>query len=189
MADIDTLMQDLECLEKAALESPRNTLVPLTRWTDAAIRAVPVLSAELRRLQTVIKTGGAMYRAERAAMGIPGGIDEGAIVAASETVSAQQARIRELEAERDRLRKLFDDAGQGEHNVLALVDHYQDAAIAAQARIRALTEALREAVACPQLECNEIPICDDADEPAPPGEECASCRLRERLRTALEGVP
>jgi len=28
-------------------------------------------------------------------------------------------------AEADRLRKLFDAAGQGEHNVLALVDHYQ----------------------------------------------------------------
>ena len=28
-------------------------------------------------------------------------------------------------AEADRLRRLFDDAGQGEHNVLALIDHYQ----------------------------------------------------------------
>ena len=31
--------------------------------------------------------------------------------------------------------KLFDDAGQGEHNVLALVDHYRERAINADARI------------------------------------------------------
>jgi hypothetical protein len=42
-------------------------------------------------------------------------------------------RNRELLAERDsaraevaRLQKLFDDAGEGEHNVLALLDHYMD---------------------------------------------------------------
>ena len=28
----------------------------------------------------------------------------------------------------ERLRKIFDDAGQGEHNVLALVEHYQECA-------------------------------------------------------------
>ena len=38
------------------------------------------------------------------------------------------ARVRAAEAERDRLRALFDEAGQGEHNVLALVDHYQEEA-------------------------------------------------------------
>lgn len=31
--------------------------------------------AEVVRLRTVIRTGGAMYRAERAVMGIPGGVD------------------------------------------------------------------------------------------------------------------
>jgi hypothetical protein len=52
-----------------------------------------------------------------------------------------------LEAEVARFRKLFDDAGQGEHNVLALVDHYQecvieadDRAAGAQARIAELEE-------------------------------------------------
>jgi hypothetical protein len=34
--------------------------------------------AEAARLREVIRTGGAMYRAERAALGIPGGIDPGA---------------------------------------------------------------------------------------------------------------
>ena len=44
--------------------------------------------------------------------------------------------IAALVAEVERLRKIFDDAGQGEHNVLALIDHYQDAAIAADERAR-----------------------------------------------------
>ena len=34
-------------------------------------------------------------------------------------------RVAKAEAARDRLQKLFDDAGKGEHNVLALIDHYQ----------------------------------------------------------------
>lgn len=45
--------------------------------------------------------------------------------------------IAALVAEVERLRKIFDDAGQGELNVLALIDHYQDAAIAADERARA----------------------------------------------------
>ena len=47
-----------------------------------------------------------------------------------------------LRVERDRLIKLFDDAGQGEHNVLALVDHYQCSAIDAEARAARLEVAL-----------------------------------------------
>lgn len=43
----------------------------------------------------------------------------------------------EARAEVERLRKIFDDAGQGEFNILALIDHYQDAAIAADERARA----------------------------------------------------
>lgn len=40
-----------------------------------AREALPKLIAEVNRLRNVIKTGGAMYRAERAALGIPGGFD------------------------------------------------------------------------------------------------------------------
>ena len=47
-------------------------------------------------------------------------------------------------AEADRLRKLIDDAGHGEHNVLALLDHYQHQALAAAARLRAIRELLGE---------------------------------------------
>ena len=38
-------------------------------------------------------------------------------------------------AECERLRKLFDDAGAGEHNVLALIDHYQDEALKATSEL------------------------------------------------------
>lgn len=37
--------------------------------------AMSEAAAEVARLRTVIRTGGAAYRLERAAMGIPGGID------------------------------------------------------------------------------------------------------------------
>lgn len=45
-------------------------------------------------------------------------------------------------AEADRLRKLFDDAGQGEHNVLALIDHYQRNSMDADERLRAVRKLL-----------------------------------------------
>lgn len=51
-----------------------------------------------------------------------------------------------LAAEVARLRKLFDDAGQGEHDVLALVDHYQAEAIEAWGEVDRLREALE--IAC-----------------------------------------
>jgi hypothetical protein len=64
-----------------------------------------------------------------------------------DALDASDERIANLEAEVARFRKLFDDAGQGEHNVLALVDHYQecvieadDRAAGAQARIAELEE-------------------------------------------------
>lgn len=56
-------------------------------------------------------------------------------------------RAESAEAEVARLRKLFDDAGQGEHNVLALIDHYQRDAMVefdrrreAEARVKELEE-------------------------------------------------
>lgn len=51
----------------------------------------------------------------------------------------------EWKAEAVRLRKLFDDAGQGEHNVLALVDHYQEALLEERARLRAVQGELSKA--------------------------------------------
>jgi hypothetical protein len=51
-----------------------------------------------------------------------------------------------LRQERDRLLKLFEDAGQGEHNVLALIDHYQDSAISAEEMLRAARQQLSRAV-------------------------------------------
>lgn len=49
--------------------------------------------------------------------------------------------LERIRAEVDRLRKLFDDAGQGEHNVLALVEHYQAEMIKAQAEAEDATAA------------------------------------------------
>lgn len=40
--------------------------------------------------------------------------------------------------ESERLRKLFDDAGQGEHDVLALIDHYQERRQASDDELAAL---------------------------------------------------
>jgi hypothetical protein len=60
-------------------------------------------------------------------------------------LTAVRGELVRVEGERDHLLKLFDDAGQGEHNVLALVDHYQDAAMAATERERRLREALEYA--------------------------------------------
>lgn len=56
--------------------------------------------------------------------------------AEAEVVALRRQRD-ELVAEVSRLRALFDDAGQGEHNVLALVDHYQHESIEAADRLRA----------------------------------------------------
>lgn len=49
---------------------------------------------------------------------------------------ALRRELADAKAEVERLRKLFDDAGQGEHNVLALVDHY----IAETERLRAMCD-------------------------------------------------
>ena len=49
---------------------------------------------------------------------------------------AVEGELAAAVAERDRLRAIFDAAGQGEHNVLALVDHYQRGAIAADEWVR-----------------------------------------------------
>lgn len=54
-------------------------------------------------------------------------VDSGAHIS-GEAVRELVARVRAAEAELDRLRALFDDAGAGEHDVLALVDHYQEEA-------------------------------------------------------------
>lgn len=48
---------------------------PVYGSPSEVVAEVKRLRAELERARTVIRTGGAMYRAERARMGIPGGID------------------------------------------------------------------------------------------------------------------
>lgn len=64
-----------------------------------------------------------------------------------------------------RLRRIFDDAGQGEHNVLALIEHYQQMTIEADERaMLAYPKALQAAAAV--VTSTEIPVSvlDDAPE-------------------------
>jgi hypothetical protein len=82
---------------------------------------------------------------------------------------------RALLAEVDRLHKLFDDAGQGEHNVLALVEYYQDATAQADQRISSALALLEES-GC-ECECDHHP-----DERAPDCVVCLPCRIEEALR-------
>ena len=80
------------------------------------------------------------------------------------------AKLREA----DRLRKLFDDAGQGEHNVLALIDHYQRNSMDADERLRAVRCLLEEnGCECP---CDHHP-----DERGPDCEVCLACRIGEAV--------
>lgn len=80
----------------------------------------------------------------------------------------------EAVTERDRLRKIFDDAGQGEHNVLALIDYYQRNSNDAEERLRAVRLLLVE-YGCDCL-CDHRP-----DERSPDCEVCLACRLREAV--------
>lgn len=58
------------------------------------------LSKEILRLRRVIRTGGAMYRAERACMGIPGGLDPNDLRTTAERVSAE-AKVDPVASVRD----------------------------------------------------------------------------------------
>lgn len=63
--------------EHAAWLEDQETLADLEAANDwpLARKQLTAHRSEIRRLRTVIRTGGAAYRLERAAMGIPGGID------------------------------------------------------------------------------------------------------------------
>jgi len=77
-------------------------------------------------------------------------------------------------AEADRLRKLFDDAGQGEHNVLALIDHYQRNSMEADERLRVVRRLLEEnGCDCP---CDHHP-----DERGADCDMCLACRIGEAV--------
>lgn len=81
----------------------------------------------------------------------------------------------EWKSEADRLRKIFDDAGHGEHNVLALVEHYQRNSIDSDERLRAIRKLLEEH----GCDCQ----CDHhQDEHGPDCEVCLACRIGEAVR-------
>ena len=77
-------------------------------------------------------------------------------------------------SEANRLRKLFDDAGQGEHNVLALIDHYQRNSMESDERIRAVCKLLeRNGCEC-ECEHHREHHDDDCD-------RCLACRIGEAV--------
>lgn len=64
-------------------------------------------------------------------------------IAELEKLLATEASEREtvLAAEVARLKSIFDDAGQGEANVLGLIDHYQDCILELEKRVKELSAA------------------------------------------------
>lgn len=103
----------------------------------------------------------------------------------------------DAQAEVARLRKLFDDAGQGEHNVLALVDHYQADAMRMSAEVARLREALAASearaekllsrvVATAECGCARRQAALERVEPAPSlcskSDRCSFCRAAALVR-------
>jgi len=84
------------------------------------------------------------------------------------------AKLVSKAAEADRLRKLFDDAGEGQYNVLNLVESYQRNSMEADERLRVVRRLLEEnGCDCP---------CDHhADERGPDCEVCLACRIGEAV--------
>ncbi len=77
-------------------------------------------------------------------------------------------------AEADRLRKLFDDAGDGQYNVLNLVESYQRNSMEADERLRAVRKLL-EWNGC-ECECEHH--WEDHDDDC---DRCLACRIGEAI--------
>ncbi len=77
-------------------------------------------------------------------------------------------------SEADRLRKLFDDAGEGQYNVLNLVESYQRNSMEADERLRAVRKLLEDN-GC------ECPCDHHQDERGPDCEVCLACLVGEAV--------
>ncbi len=88
------------------------------------------LRAEVERLRDVIHTGGAMYRGERAAMGIPGGVDEDSVSLMRADLARARAEVEEHNGRLDGYRELGAKVAKAEQE--------RDEARASEARVRAL---------------------------------------------------
>lgn len=90
-------------------------------------------------------------------------------------VDADAVKIAmEWKAEADRLRKLFDDAGEGQYNVLNLVESYQRNSMEADERLRAVRKLL-EWNGC-ECECSHH--WEDHDDDC---DRCLACRIGEAV--------
>lgn len=77
-------------------------------------------------------------------------------------------------SEADRLRKLFDDAGEGQYNVLNLVESYQRNSMEADERLQAVRKLLEDN-GC------ECPCDHHQDERGPDCEVCLACLIGEAV--------
>lgn len=91
-----------------------------------------------------------------------------------ERLHAADRKAAAAEAEAARLQKLFDDAGQGEHNVLALVESYQSSLFAEEEKVGAVI-AILERNGC-DCDCEHDHESHDSD-----CERCLACRIAEAL--------
>lgn len=82
--------------------------------------------------------------------------------------------VAEKVAEADRLRKLFEDAGEGQYNVLHLVESYQRNSMEADERLRAVRKLL-EWNGC-ECECSHQ--WEDHDDDC---DRCLACRIAEAI--------
>jgi hypothetical protein len=131
-------------------ERPRVSIpARLDRDDDLVVsRYIDQAEAELRTLRARVES----YAMDLAALEGTNAANEGALRIQLERLHGERFRAESAEARIAELEKLFDDAGQGEYNVLALIDHYQSEAMAE-------SEARRAALArVGELECAEADL-------------------------------
>lgn len=147
MTDRDPKHLDLDAIERDHADSKNVEIRWFASLIERTLGHIPRLVAEVKRLREERDRLREAYwppsESVQRIRAAEADRDQAREQLAAATSLEDHARA--LNAEVRRLRKLFDDAGQGEHNVLALVDHYQDASIEADRNVRDLDIRLREA--------------------------------------------
>ena len=172
-------------IESLAEELAKPEDVRLREVLDALDGRFPIfdsvassVSAALNEAEEFIGRAGEAERmveaARRSLASVADHVTDHAYQELASALEAPPLNVAAKVAEADRLRKLFDDAGQGEHNVLALIDHYQRNSMDADERLRAVRKLLEEnGCACP---CDHHP-----DERGDDCDLCLACRIGEAV--------
>lgn len=132
---------DLDELDR--LLATHRTSTDADAVTDAVVRltrALPRILAEVLTLRARVES----YAMDLAALEGTNAANERALRIQLERLQEERSRAESAEARVAALEKLFNDAGQGEHNVLALIDHYQSEAMAASERRREAEARVKE---------------------------------------------